>query len=345
MSDLEFKTPETGITAIVGLVETYNQWKNKNQGPRGFEKYHPSAFGHCLRLMQYQRYEERGYISVDNDLPEPQMIRIWDNGHAMHDRWRSYFEGIGVLKGYWQCSNPLCKIYDNDGNIDNSLINIYKDGGHIKHSRMYGKDNLQGCFKPDKCICGCKNFIYHEVDVVSEELNFYGHCDLILDFSNFNPSKFDGVSQRYMPEYLPKKPVVVDMKTINMFDFQNLDKTGPDHAYEVQLTIYSNILDCEYGVLIYENKNNSKIKAYKIDRNADTDFQEIRRQAIEMNDMVEVTDEDGNIRHLLPPPRPNFVHDSECSRCKYASLCHRSSIWNDPELDKKRKEFYGTLLK
>jgi hypothetical protein len=345
MADHEYKAPETEIAAIIGLVETYNQWKNANQGARGFERYHPSAFGKCLRLMQYERYVERGYVKIDTPLAEPFMVRIWDTGHSMHDRWRSYFESLGVLRGYWQCNNPFCLGFDDSGHFNNELLVTFQLGELSYKTRFYGKDQLQGCFRPEKCVCGSTRFHYHEIDVKSEELNFFGHCDLILDFSKFDPNILNGVEPRYLPEYLPKKPVVVDMKTINMFDFQDLDKSGADPAYEIQLTIYANILDCEYGVLIYENKNNAKTKAFKVERNTNTVWTEIRKQALAMNEMIEVSDDEGNVHHLLPPPRPSFLDDAECSRCKFASICHASSIWNDSNLDQKRKEFYGTLLK
>lgn len=342
----EFTPPE--VIAVMGLIETYNQWKNVNGPPRGFERYHPSAFGKCLRKMQYERYEELGYVEGVSKIPEAFMCRIWETGHTMHDRWRGYFEALGVLKGYWQCNNPFCKAYENNGHINPDALKYYQDGNWNHRTRWYGKDQLQGCFKPAKCICGCKDFTYHEIDVVSKELNFYGHCDMVLDFSNFDPNMLlqgNPVVQVYAPECLPKKPVVVDMKTINMFDFQDLDKDGPAHEYMIQLTIYANILDCESGILIYENKNNSKTKIFQINKNTDTVWAEVRKQALEMNEMVEVLDEDGNVHHLLPPPRPTFPDDEECSRCQFSSQCHESSIWNDPDLDQKRKDFYGILLK
>jgi hypothetical protein len=263
----------------------------------------------------------------------------------MHERWREYFEAIGVLKGYWTCKNPLCVATDENGYCNPDAIADYRQGEWEYRPRRYGRDELQGCFKPDKCVCGHTEFHYDEVDIVSKELNFYGHCDMILDFSRFDPAKYESVRQDYLPEYLPKKPIVVDMKTINMFDYKDVVDGKEEHKdYLVQLTVYANILDCEFGILIYENKNTQETFALKVPRNADTWWPEICRQATAMNEMVNVEFEDGTIDHLLPPPRPLSQDTKACTYCKYQSTCFRSGAWDDPELNEKRKEFYGILL-
>jgi hypothetical protein len=315
MSDY-YAPPE--VNAVVGLVDTFILWKNENQPPRGFERYHPSAFGQCLRKMQYQRYSERGYIETPKEDPPAWMCRIWGNGHDMHDRWRGYFTELGVLRGVWKCQNPNCRA-------------------------VFGKDALQGCFKPDKCDCGYDFFKYDEVAVHSDELNFHGHADIILDFSRFDPQKYLSVKQFYMMEHLPRGLVVADMKSINHFDFQDVAKGNPHDYYLTQLMIYTNILDCEYGILIYENKNNQRTCSFKVERNADTHFVRVKRQAREMNEMVEVVDEEGNVHHLLPPPRPKSREDKNCERCLYREMCHNSPIWDDPELEQKRYEFYEEI--
>ena len=332
------------ISSVIGLVDTYLLWNNENNNHRGFEHYHPSAFGRCLRLMQYQRYAERGLVEPHPKPSEPFLIRTWGNGHSMHDRWRSYFEDIGVLRGYWVCMNPLCSATSDNGEINTSITaaDLKDPGKWIKSRRVYGKDELQGCFKPEKCICGWKKFHYDEINVTSKELNFIGHADLILDFSRLNPDRFAGVRQMYKIEELPKNPIVIDMKSCNHYDFQDVAKGNPHDYYIIQLMIYANILQCDYGVLIYENKNNQRTAAFKVERKPEL-WEQICRQAKEMNEMVEVADEDGNTLNLLPPPRPKSKSDKECDYCAFQDICHNSSIWADPELASKRKEFYGDL--
>lgn len=342
----------TECLSVLGLVDCYLKWKDENGEPRGFERYHPSAFGDCLRKMQYQRYSERGYIPTPPDPHKPTLIRIFDNGHSMHDRWRNYFDDIHVLKGYWTCTNPLCGATDDHGNHDEATTMkdfMAEPKVWMKRRRKHGKELLQGSFKPDKCICGWERFKYDELDVDAPELNFHGHADMILDFSS---PKFD--PERYLPyandnfgfslNDLPKVPIVVDMKSANQYKFQTTAKGECPIGYQIQLMIYANVLDCEYGLLMYENKNNQTTTAYKIPRAAERLWPEVVRQASIMNDMVDVEMPDGSIDHLLPPPRPSSLDSDDCSYCVYKEMCAESGCWEDPDLHTKRGEFYGRLL-
>ncbi len=332
MASLSLQPPE--VTNIINVLNTYLKWKSLNGPPRGYEHYHPSSFGGCLRKAQYQRYAERGYINVQKEATDPRSVRIFDTGHSLHERWAKYFEEIGVLRGVWLCSNNFCRYWSDEG--------IYIGGpkpdenGQINNlsPREYGKGHRIGFFKPKSCICGCKDFIYKEIRVESKELNFRGHCDQILDFSSFDPDMFktgNPVDYLFKKEDLPKKPIVLDMKSINSFGFKSKLDKGPSLVYRVQLVIYCNILDLEYGVLIYENKDDSSTKVYKIDRDPDM-WKVIQEQAYKMNDMVD--------SKLLPPPRPLTRDDSECSYCDFKSICHKSAIWDDLDLAKKRSNFY-----
>jgi hypothetical protein len=57
------------------------------------------------------------------------------------------------------------------------------------------------------------------------------------------------------------------MKSINSFNFKSKLEYGPSLVYSTQLVIYCNILDLDYGILLYENKDDSSTKIYKVDRN------------------------------------------------------------------------------
>jgi hypothetical protein len=333
-SSIFLVSPE--ISSVMGVMDAHLKWKSANGKPRGYETYHPSAFGACLRNMQYFRYVEKGYIQISVEEFDSKTIRIFDTGHTMHSRWASYSEDIGILRGYWICTNPMCRIIDDEGklikNISNDIIS-----SQTEKPRMYGKKDPLGCFKPEKCICGNNVFEYREIDVSSKELNFYGHADMVWDFSKFNPEKYNGFKKGFNMELLPKNPVVVDMKTINDYGYKKVLQSGPDLKYKIQLTIYANLLPVEYGLLIYENKNSSEVAPYKIDKSTDNIFAQIKKQAISMNEMVPLK--------LLPPPRPLDQDDIECRKCPFAQVCHKSKIWSDKDLVQKRKSFYGNLMK
>tara|TARA_B100000614_G_scaffold262895_1_gene299712 strand:+ start:63541 stop:64533 length:993 start_codon:yes stop_codon:yes gene_type:complete len=317
------------VVNLINLVNTHLKWKNLNGPPRGYEVYHPSAFGSCLRQMQYQRYAERGLIEGEPAKPDPRMCRIWETGHIIQTRWEQYFIDMGVLRGYWACRNPLCREYDDEG----KHVGQSKDEP-LERPRVHGRDNKIGIFKPDKCNCGSDKFDYQEISVVDKELNFHGHADIILDFSNFDASVYktgNAVRMLFKENELPQKPIVVDMKTINSFKFKKLGAL-PHFHYRVQLTIYTHILDLQYGVLIYENKDNCDTKIYQVPRN-EAMWKKIIEQANVMSEMVE--------EKKLPPPRPTSKESMDCGYCDFRSICHSSAVWNDPHLREKRRKFYG----
>jgi len=321
------QTPE--VVNIINVVNTYLKWANKNEGPRNHQVHHPSAFGDCLRKMQYQRYAENGLIQADENNPEPQMLRIWETGHVIQSRWEKYFTEMGVLRGVWKCKNPICRRFDDDGKYLGE-----PEDGKDRGSRRHGLDEKIGSFKPDSCNCGSCEFEYHEISVVDEELNFHGHADCILDFSRFDPKMFEEgnpVKVLFKTDELPKKPIVLDMKTCNANKFRTLG-SGPSLTYEVQIKIYAHILDLEYGIIIYENKDTCATKIFQVDRD-DKMWETIKVQAVTMNDMVD--------EKKLPPPRPEEQTSFSCRYCDFKSICHTSAVWDDPKLDEKRLKFYG----
>lgn len=333
------------IQNIMNVVNTHLQWKQLNGPPRSNLVYHPSSFGKCLRKEQYKLFEEKGWIEGDKEKKTNEVLRIFDTGHTMHHRWAKYFEDIGVLRGRWHCSNPTCYLWNDNGNFDvEKLQTSGMDVDNILktlHTRKYGYDELIGCFKPKKCVCGSTHFNYHEVAVVAKELNFEGHADMILDFSNFKSDMYQEgkkVKILFNLEDLPQKPVVIDMKTINTQDFQNKVQQKMHFEYKVQLTIYINILGLEQGVLIYENKDNCRVRVFEVHKNPKM-WDKIKSQASLMKQMIDYK--------RLPPPRPTTKTDRECRYCSFRSKCHgedgSKSIWDHPNLDKLREEFYGNF--
>lgn len=175
------------ITSLLGVVDTYKRWHNFiNKKDRKYDFYHPSEWGKCLRTQQYRHYAYMGLIEVKPAVIKSQMLRLFDKGHYMHERWSNYFDDIGdVLIGRWRCCNPLCFMFNNDGKIKNNLSGeeigkIYEEG----KVRILGRDETPGIFRPDKCQCGCPDFKYLECVVEDKELNMRGHSDVVLDFSN-----------------------------------------------------------------------------------------------------------------------------------------------------------------
>lgn len=338
MADNAYVPPE--IASLMGLIDTHLRWSElqKFAGSRSYKHYHPSEFGKCLRHQQYKHFVELGYINVEHVANSGQTIRTFDKGHNMHHRWQQwYFAEMGILRGVWKCANTMCLAFDNEGKFrwdalkEEQRTEIWKG-----RTRVYGEDDKLGCFRPDKCACGSTKFYYHELEVKSEELNFLGHCDIVLDFQKFDPEKYKSVRKNFNMLNFPKRPIVIDMKTVGDWQFKNqVQKLGVHKAYIIQLNIYMHLLDCEYGVVIYENKSDSITAPFKIDRD-DSIFDTVKEQATMMKALAE--------KRLLPPPRPLDESDYECSKCGFATLCHKSPVWKDPKLKQKRQGFYKNLL-
>lgn len=301
----------------------------------------------CLRKMQYQFYEEKGYkLHPSITLPPPTPIdgrvaRIFANGHSMHERWAHLFDRMGILRGVWECSNECCHLWDDNGQFITGEPGI-ENPSLPREGRKYGLDKSIGCFKPKKCVCGNTKFRYHEILVEDKSLNFRGHADQILDFSNFDPDRLKSgnkVDILFDVNSLPKKPIVNDMKTINsnQFNPKGFGKVTslPKLEHQIQLTIYINILDLEYGMLIYENKDDSDTKIFQVERNASL-WDKIKEQSINMQAMVE--------GKLLPPPRPDNQTGYECRDCRYKTICHSSKIWKDKQIGEKRQKFYNVSI-
>ena len=62
-----------------------------------------------------------------------------------------------------------------------------------------------------------------------------------------------------------KGKAVLELKSINDKGFNEL-KNSPKQDHFIQLQIYLNLLKQDYGIVLYENKNDQKLKAFKVQR-------------------------------------------------------------------------------
>jgi hypothetical protein len=63
------------------------------------------------------------------------------------------------------------------------------------------------------------------------------------------------------PEY---GATIIELKSINQRGFALLDEAKPEHI--VQTQIYLNLSGYQHGIVLYENKNDQKIKAFSIEK-------------------------------------------------------------------------------
>lgn len=163
------------VNVLLELIKNNHQ-KVIDNNDRDYSYFHPSEFYQCVRMLAYKYYK-----AENSDKIKPDLQRIFDNGHYMHDRYTQYFRDIGILQGVWVCSNPLC------GNA-------------------YGEDDKMGILEPDHACekCGNKNFTYKEVKFTDIEHMFSGSLDgilnvsktfFVIDYKSMNSNSFSRLSK------------------------------------------------------------------------------------------------------------------------------------------------------
>jgi hypothetical protein len=90
-------------------------------------------------------------------------------------------------------------------------------------------------------------YIEREVKATNEYPPISGRADFILTSAKAGVKRF-----------------IVELKTINSRGFDGLSAPKVDH--EIQLQSYLNMLDYDFGIVLYENKDNQKIKMFQIDK-------------------------------------------------------------------------------
>ncbi len=72
------------------LVNNYIRIKQMKQ-TRPMRKLHPSTIGMCQQKIVFDM------LMVPKPMPNDQLLRIFDNGHSLHERYENLFEEMGIL--------------------------------------------------------------------------------------------------------------------------------------------------------------------------------------------------------------------------------------------------------
>jgi hypothetical protein len=80
--------------------------------------------------------------------------------------------------------------------------------------------------------------------------------------------------------------IILELKSINDRGFKAL-KQFPKAEHELQLQIYLNLLPAQWGTVLYENKNDQKLKAFLIQQNPKV-FEQILKRCRKIIDMLEM---------------------------------------------------------
>lgn len=306
---------------ILPIVDAYLTRRAK-ENDRDYSYFHASEWEKCHRKIAYEYYESKKYITVDQNAVkvDPQLQRIFDNGHYTHDRWKTYLEATGALMGVWQCTNTA---HSESPIFDKAVKDSRTEDDFNKG--IFGKNSKLGILKPTVCDCGWTDFKYNEVGFFDEETNWGGHVDGILDLSildkltSTEPNKYMIVqSSVFYPEDWGKNQVVVDFKTMNPFQFKKLSEPLPYHITQMQIYLYLSGL--KYGKFIYEDKAVQSVKEYLVTR--DDNFLAIKKaEAVDLKHIVTHTNENG--KRVLPLRGFQDKSCEDCLRCKYRGNCWR----------------------
>lgn len=256
----------------------------KNDRP--YDIFHPSAWGSCLRKIAYQYYNEHHKFLPKSDTDiDFRMERLFDNGHAMHARWRDYLDGAGILRGMWKCGNIRC-------------------------GKTYGGNDPLGVFNPLRqpgwaCSCGNnRKFEYEELSVVSEpQYNFEGHCDAVVDVRGLPTASGNPDLDLF----------VVDFKSMKSDYFNELTEAKAEHV--IQVHIYMWVLNLKTAVVIYENKDDQKVKEMFVKRSEPL-IEDLKAQSKWLVDVL---------CHDKLPNRPAGFTRSEfpCRLCEFKGICFK----------------------
>jgi len=93
--------------------------------------------------------------------------------------------------------------------------------------------------------------------------SYFTKMDILLDREIEAKSDNPPISGRadFLLKHADYDKIGVELKSINDKGFEAL-KNRPKREHTVQLQIYLHILKLPYGVVLYENKNNQKLKAF-----------------------------------------------------------------------------------
>tara|TARA_R110002020_G_scaffold246433_2_gene460204 strand:- start:641 stop:1036 length:396 start_codon:yes stop_codon:yes gene_type:complete len=95
--------------------------------------------------------------------------------------------------------------------------------------------------------------------------------------------------------------ILLELKSINTKGFEALiEAPKPEHA--IQLQIYLNLAGIDNGVVLYENKNDQELKAFKVDKDTKV-WDNIIERCIK-------------IQNMLPLDAPNICTGDYFCACK-----------------------------
>lgn len=258
----------------------------ENKDVRGYLKFHPSAFGGCLRRIVLQYFGEiKPEYKEPNEI-KPVSERIFNAGHFYHHRMQFELAEMGILRGCWRSKLT---------------------------GKIYGREQQHGIFRPETMEevgekipdgdgrSAADLFEYVEILVSNEEYNFHGHVDGIIEFEKGNL----------------ESRTVIDFKTAKneSFMFLKNNTRRPSAEYITQINIYMWLLDLQKGIVFFENKNDHELLEFAVERDNEL-IEQIKTQSKKILDLIQN-------KKIPKIPEAYSFSTKPCAYCGYRNACYK----------------------
>jgi hypothetical protein len=141
-----------------------------------------------------------------------------------------------------------------DSPLNSNTRRIFDNGNYLE-------DRMDSYFKAIGIVIDRERSVSLDFPPIS------GRCDFILSHDIYDQ-------------------IILELKSINDRGFKAL-KQFPKAEHELQLQIYLNLLPAQWGTVLYENKNDQKLKAFLIQQNPKV-FEQILKRCRKIIDMLEM---------------------------------------------------------
>ncbi len=168
-------------------------------------------------------------------------------------------------------------------NQDRWLLKAMED--LLSSNKVFGK---KGVFYPSIVSNPCDRYVYLSYNGLLPAQAISGNLQRIFDNGNYLEyrinkyfEKLGIVRKRELPIKLETpnisgridfiithpeyKEVILELKSINSRNFDLL-KIAPKEDHMIQIQIYLNLAAYDHGIVLYENKNDQKLKAFKVEK-------------------------------------------------------------------------------
>ena len=201
------ETPVQLRKSIVEEIDNHLSLRNVSKFKQ-VQGFHPSYTNQCARYWYYL------FNGVDVTTSfSSQTYRIFDNGHAVHDRLYSYFREMGVLVAEEipvKYDSPPIEgtadgIIDWDGNKLIELKSISSEGFHYRQLHNKPKDeHYRQAQSYMKCLELDSGYVIYENKNNQEILPIYIERDDKFIDKLFN--KYTGIYNSYLNNEIPQRP-------------------------------------------------------------------------------------------------------------------------------------------